>query len=529
MANPTAQEQELLELINRMRQHPQEELQILLDAADPNNKSYDPAIKRALDDFKVNINTLKTQWSNLTAAVAPVAWASDLNQAATSHNQAMIQSDTQAHQVQSKSDSSGKLIVPLEADLATRLTGVNYKYKLAEENIYAYGQSVLHTHAGFAIDWGNNPDGSGLQNPAGHRDAILSSQVREVGISITPENDPNTQVGSLVVTEDFGNRSALDKKAWLLGVAFQDLNKDGWYEAGEGLKDVQVKITGINGTTFSHTINVADAGGYQELLDPGKYQVDFISGGKIVRTQTTSIDSEAPSNVKLDLVVPVDNLNLPVPSTPATQTTTPAVNTVTPATTQTLDNPQQVIAPTTNLKTTSSASNLLDFRTDNSTSNAQDLTGKTIAINFTGATADAYFHNYGGFYRVEDTQGTVIDTDGKSYAPKDSGYLNAALRRSQVVNEGVQLDRNGLGNTVNLKGGYIYAPFLVVNGSVDDVLNSKNSATTPPVYFDYVAANPDGFQHTKFLGANKFGFEDLYGGGDRDYNDLIFQVNAKVA
>jgi uncharacterized protein YkwD len=529
MANPTAQEQELLELINRMRQYPQAELQILLDAADPTNPSYDPAIKKALDDFKVNINILKTQWSKLTTAVAPVAWSSDLNRAAENHNQAMIEYDQQSHYV-GKYDSSGKLITAYERDLAGRLTDVNYKYKFAEENIYAYGRSVLHTHAGFAIDWGSNPDGSGIQDPAGHRDAILSDLVREVGISFTPENNPDTQVGPLVVTQNFGNRSALDKKAWLLGVAFQDLNKDGWYQAGEGLADVAVTITGIDGTNFNDTINVAEAGGYQELLNPGKYRVDFVRDGKTVGTQTTSIDSKAPSNVKLDyLVIPVEKLDSTTPIVPTTESNTPVIETVTPATTQTLDSSKQVVAPI-NLKTTSSTSNLLDFRTDDSTSDTpQDLTNKTIAINFTGATADAYFRNYGGFYRVEDTQGTVIDTDGKSYTPTDSGYLNAALRRSQVANEGVQLDRNGLSNTTNLKGGYIYAPFLVVNGSVNDVLNSKNSAAAPQVYFDYIAANADGFQHTKSLGANKFGFEDLYGGGDKDYNDLIFQVNAKVA
>jgi uncharacterized protein YkwD len=521
MANPTAQEQELLELINRMRLHPQEELQILLDAADPTNASYDPAIKRALDDFNVNINTLKTQWSKLKTAVAPVAWSSNLNQAAIGHNQVMIKYDQQSHYV-GKYDAAGKLITAYESDLAGRLTDVNYQYTLAEENIYAYGQSVLHTHAGFAIDWGNNPDGSGLQNPAGHREALLSGDVREVGIAITPENDDKTKVGSLVVTQDFGNRSALDRKAWLLGVAFQDSNKDGWYEANEGLNDVSIQITGINGTNFSDIIKVSEAGGYQELLDPGNYRVDFIRGGNIVGTQNTSIDPKAPNNVKLDLVIPVVVL---VPNTP-TPANTPAV---TPATTQAIENSQQVIAPVT-LKTTSSTSNLLDFRTDNSTSTTpEDLTNKTIAINFTGVGADAYFRNYGGFYRVEDIQGTVLDTDGKSYAPKDSGYVNAALRRSQVANEGVQLDRNGLSNTVNLKGGYIYAPFLVVNASVNDVLNSKSIATTPQVYFDYVAANADGFRHTQYLGANKFGFEDLYGGGDKDYNDLIFQVNAKVA
>jgi uncharacterized protein YkwD len=531
MSNPTAQEQELLELINRMRLYPQAELQILLDAADPNNKSYDPATKRALDDFKVNIDTLKNQWSKLTKAVAPVAWSSDLNKAAVGHNQAMITYDQQSHDV-GKYDASGKLITAYEKDLAGRLTDVNYKFRFAEENIYAYGQSVLHTHAGFAIDWGSNSNGAidGIQNPAGHRDAILSDKVREVGISITPENDPNTQVGSLVVTQDFGNRSALDKKAWLLGVAFQDSNQDGWYEAGEGLNDVSIQITGINGKIFSDTIKVAEAGGYQELLDPGSYRIDFIRKGEIVKTQTTSIDSKAPSNVKLDLVIPVEKLVDPTtPSITTTSETTPVVNTFIPATTQNLDNSKQVVAPVT-LKTTSSTSNLLDFRTEDSTSaTPQDLMDKTIAVNFTGVGAEAAYRNYAGFYRVEDTQGTVIDTDGKSYAPKDPGYLKAALRRSQVTNEGVELDKNGLSNTTNLKGGYIYAPFLIANGSVNDVLASRNGAAAPQVYFDYVAANADGFQHTKSLGENKFGFEDLYGGGDKDYNDLVFQVNAKVA
>jgi uncharacterized protein YkwD len=526
MANPTAEEQELLELINRMRLYPQEELQILLDSSDPNHQSYNPAIAKALKDFNVNISTLKTQWNKLPTTVAPLAWASNLNQSAANHNQAMIQSDTQAHQVLKQYDGNGKLIVPLEPDLAERLTAVNYQYTFAEENIYAYAQSVLDAHAGFAIDWGRstgtNPDGSpksidGIQNPAGHREAILSTEVREVGISITPENDPKTNVGSLVVTQDFGNRSALDNKAWLLGVAFQDLNKDGWYEAGEGLNDVQVKITSINGKSFSNTITVADAGGYQELLDPGKYQVDFIRGGNIVGTKTASIDATAPNNVKLDLVIPVINLG---DTTPAPKTT-PTAST-TPVTTQNNDTSQQVTAVVgANLQTGKIGSNLLDFSSQ---------IGKMIEINFTGTTANADYHNYGGFYRVEDTQGTVIDTDGKSYLPKDAGYLSAALRRSQVTNEGVQLDRTGLNKSVNLTGGYVYAPFLVANASVNDVLSSKNPATTPHVYFNYVAANTDGVEHIRTIGtnSNKFGFEDLYGGGDRDYNDLVFQVNAKV-
>jgi uncharacterized protein YkwD len=503
MANPTAQEQELLELINRMRLHPQAELQILLDSSDP-------AIKQALSDFHVNIDTLKAQWAKLTTAVAPIAWSSELNQIAAGHNQAMINSDTQSHQVAARYDSQGNLITPAEKDFATRLKDGNYTYTIADENIYAYGQSVLDSHAGFAIDWGNNPDGSGIQNPAGHREAILATDVREVGISITPENDPITNVGSFVVTEDFGNRAALNNKAWLLGVAFQDTNKDGWYEAGEGLKDITVKITGISGTNFSDTINVADAGGYQELLDPGKYQVDFIRAGNIVGTQTTSIDPTNPNNVKLDLVLPVTNLGANSNPQP-----TPVVNSVPSTTTQGIDTSQQVTAPLgADLQTGQTGTNLLDFTAQ---------TGKTIGITF-GVSADAAYHNYGGFYQVEDTKGTVIDTDGKSYLPTDAGYLTAALHRAQV-----DIDRNSSGSTTNLQGGHIYAPFMVANGNINDVLNSKNPGSAPHVYFNYTAANADGIDHIRMVaGSNKFGFEDIFGGGDRDYNDLIVQVNPQV-
>ena len=46
-------------------------------------------------------------------------------------------------------------------------------------------------------------------------------------------------------------------------------------------------------------------------------------------------------------------------------------------------------------------------------------------------------------------------------------------------------------------------------------------------YFNYIGANTDNFDHFKLLGANKFGVEDLYGGGDKDFNDIVFQLNVK--
>ena len=54
------------------------------------------------------------------------------------------------------------------------------------------------------------------------------------------------------------------------------------------------------------------------------------------------------------------------------------------------------------------------------------------------------------------------------------------------------------------------------------------SGQTNQVYFNYVGANPDKVDHVRLLGNNTFGFEDLFGGGDRDYNDIIVQAKLTV-
>jgi hypothetical protein len=487
MSQPTAKEQELLELMNRMRLHPDAELQILLDKPDAD-------VQYALDYYQVNLDTLKKQWATLVP-VAPLAWSSQLQDAATDHNLVMIAQKKQAH------------ILPGEGTWSQRIAKAGYQATFTGENIYAAAESPIFAHTGLAIDWGSKNSVDGIQTGAYHRANMLSNQIREVGISAIEDNN-SAPLGPLVITEDFGTRNALSGKAWLLGVAFDDINKDGWYEAGEGLSDVSVQIMGI-GNSFKNTIAVGEAGGYQELLDPGKYQVDFSRNGQILSSQTATIDSKITDNVKLDLVLPLQNFN-----------TNPPINTVKP----------DLVLPVVNLQPTTTDAYLLDLRTDaTKTGAAADLSNKTIALKFTNITSDASYHNYAGFYQVENEQGTVIDpSNSKPYQPGDNGYLAAALRRSQVANEGVELDRNGLAGAANLEGGHIYAPFLVANGRVNDILSRPDANAANNVYFRYQAANADKTEHVRMLGANNFGFEDLFGGGDRDYNDLTFQVTTKV-
>jgi hypothetical protein len=283
MAQPTAQEQQMLELINRMRQAPAAELDLLLNSGDV-------AVANALSFFNVSISTLTQQWASLLPT-APVAWSSQLSDAALGHNQQMIAAGVQSHQL------------PGEAALGLRANNAGYTgWNALGENIYAYADSVFYGHAGFAIDWGNGP--GGIQSPTGHRNSIMSASFREVGIGITAATGA---LGSLVITQDFGNRSALNGKAWLLGVAFKDLDRDRFYDVGEGLSGITVQVI-KSGTTTPIITTTLNAGGYQALLDPGQYQLNFLQNALLLKSENVIIDATSPVNVKRDLIVTPENI-----------------------------------------------------------------------------------------------------------------------------------------------------------------------------------------------------------------------------
>lgn len=139
---------------------------------------------------------------------------------------------------------------------------------------------------------------------------------------------------------------------------------------------------------------------------------------------------------------------------------------------------------------------------------------------------EAAFNNFVGFYKVANVNGG-IDTNGDGIAdvkPGDSNYTQAAIG-SRVA--GIELTVNNQGNasfTDNFGGGVLYAPFMIVNGRPDVILDN-NPNNDPQVYFSFLGANSDGLDHVRMLGNNTFGFEDLAGGGDADYNDIIVQLN----
>ncbi len=276
--SPTDGEQLYLELINRARANPAGEFgELILDAA--TRTGLTPRISDALRYFEVDMALFEAQLDSY-AAVQPLAWNGNLATSADTHGALMITHDMQGH------------YLPGEPGLIDRFETAGYTgLSIIAENVYAYADDPVYGHAGFYIDWGHTD--TGIQQPAGHRDAILDRRFNEVGISELFETDRTTQVGPTVVTQHFGNRFAYAPR--LLGVVIDDADRDDFYDMGEGLGGVTVTATGSAG---SFTTTTWASGGYQMALPDGVYTVTF-SGGGLSGTVTASatLDGE---NVKLD-------------------------------------------------------------------------------------------------------------------------------------------------------------------------------------------------------------------------------------
>ncbi|MCA9264504.1 MAG: hypothetical protein KDA60_11670 [Planctomycetales bacterium] len=295
--DPTPLEQEMFEHINRMRMDPQGELSVLFESLSPTLDARDLFVQAAVDFFEVDAATLQTQWSELVA-VSPLAWASELHDAADGHNDLIIEYDLQSHQL------------PGELPFDQRISAAGYNWNAVGENVFAYAETALYGHAGFAIDWGLNPP-SGIQDPPGHRENIMSTSFREVGIAVTEESDDLTDVGPLVVTQDFGRRSNFQPQ--LLGVVWEDGFDNGYFEAGEGYSGFTITIIG---DTQTYTTETLRAGGYQIAVPPGTYEVrahnsflgTFAWGNVQMNSNNVKVDFEL-STANTPPFAGVDNLS----------------------------------------------------------------------------------------------------------------------------------------------------------------------------------------------------------------------------
>jgi hypothetical protein len=154
-----------------------------------------------------------------------------------------------------------------------------------------------------------------------------------------------------------------------------------------------------------------------------------------------------------------------------------------------------------------------------------DFAGETLKVDIT-TKSDAAYNNNIGFYAVEDAIGTILLANGTMLKPTDTNYAVEAVKSAIL-----QAGKNDRQVDLDLAGGKNYAPVLIAQGSFNDFVtkNPTNGGDGSLIhaYFNYVGANTDRVDHFRLLGNNTFGAEDLYGGGDRDFNDLVVTATFK--
>jgi hypothetical protein len=158
-----------------------------------------------------------------------------------------------------------------------------------------------------------------------------------------------------------------------------------------------------------------------------------------------------------------------------------------------------------------------------------DYTGKILKVDTT-TKGDAAYNNNIGFYAVQDSIGTIKLANGSTLKPGDANYAFEAVKSALITaGQAGKIDRK---LNQDILGGNTYAPVVIAQGTLNDFV-SKNSSndgdgTKIHAYFNYLGANPDKFDHFLLSGANTFSVEDQFGGGDRDFNDLIVNMNVKI-
>ncbi len=267
--DPTALEQELLELVQRARANPPEEGKIIvaLDEVQGAIQQYGIDKQQIIDAFAI------------IAPAPPLTFDTHLMASAKVHSEDMAKNGFQEHV-----GTNGK-------DPFQRMSDAGYKYSFASENIFAHAESMPFCHAAFLIDWGNAEPG--------HREAILDmkGRQRDLGISVI-EDPPNANVGPRVVTQDFGMPLS-DKARYLVGVAYGDANNNGAYDAGEG----GAGFTVVADTGSSYAVTGA-SGGYAIPLPAkaGAVKVQLWKPDGVVMFEREVV--LAGDNVKLDFVMP---------------------------------------------------------------------------------------------------------------------------------------------------------------------------------------------------------------------------------
>lgn len=247
MFAPTADEQYMLELVNRARS--------------------DPAAEAARLGASLGTNT--------AAPKQPLAFDADLIEAARLHSAWMLDADAFSH-TGAGGSSAGQ-----------RMAAAGYQFT----GSWTWGENIAY-RSGAATAATTESLHDALFRSSGHRANILNATFREAGIGI--EDGEYRGFTATMATQNFAKSGT---EVFLTGVAFGDRDGDRFYDPGEGWGAVRVEAKAAGGATW--TASTWDSGGYTLALPAGGYTVTF-SGGPLAAPVTKTV-TVGTSNVKLDV------------------------------------------------------------------------------------------------------------------------------------------------------------------------------------------------------------------------------------
>lgn len=298
----------MLELTNRFRSDPQGELEKLVNFSSPGvwapTKSNDPSVAFALNYFGVSATDLASQFAILKAA-PPLAWNSALNVSATAYSNLMVNVDQQAHSLDGLTDDQ-------------RLINGGYSANWLEagQNLFASAQSPFHAHAAFLVDWGDGNGatagfGNGIQSPAGHRDLLLSANMKEIGIGFQDIPIPGSNVnaiGPYVITEHLASQFRFDGTTYfadaiLTGSIYQDtILANAFYTPGEGLAGEAINV-------YNDLTGILVASGFSNSAGGFNITLTGLTNGVVYRVEAPDTGLAAKT---FTLTEHTDNYGVPV-------------------------------------------------------------------------------------------------------------------------------------------------------------------------------------------------------------------------
>jgi len=287
--DPSQDEQYYLELLNRARMNPPAAGVEISKTTDP-DVTFEFTYWDGQDANEPTPAKIKSDFATYQPK-QPLAMNASLLTAARAHSQDMLDSNYQGHQ---GTDGSWPWDRAQKAGYPSLYPGTS---PYVGENAAAYAKSVYDAYAGWLIDFGVPND-----TQYGHRNNCLEFEggsdsinpgYTECGPGMIPDPGEGypTHTGPLVSTLDLGDAG----KHFILGVVYNDLNKNGLYDPGEGISGVRIDIPGAAYYAVSAT-----QGGYAIPYSGQNGSVTVTaSGGPFPTPVTKTVDFEG-ENVKVD-------------------------------------------------------------------------------------------------------------------------------------------------------------------------------------------------------------------------------------